>query len=61
MASTQREERRWALAWIVVGIPAMAAGCIQGYRHGDDGLMVGTAIVSALILGINLPILRGPR
>lgn len=61
MAVTSREEKIWASAWVGLGIPAMAAGFIQGYRHHDDGTMFGTAAVVVVILAINLPILRGVR
>lgn len=61
MAISNREDRSWALGWIVFGTPAMAAGCLQGYRYGDSGFMVATIIVAVLLLVINIPILMGRR
>lgn len=58
MAISAREERLWSWGWLLVGIPAMIAGCIQGHRHDDHGLMVGTVIVTVIIIVTNVPVLR---
>lgn len=58
MAGSVREDKMWAGAWLLLGIPAMTAGFVQGRRHDDDATMVGTVLVTVLIIYVTLPILR---
>lgn len=58
MAISDREDKLWSWGWLLGGTSAMIAGFIQGYRHDDSGLMVGTIIVTLIILVTNVPVLR---
>ena len=58
MATSDREDRLWSWGWLLCGIPVMIAGFVQGYRHDESGLMVGTIIMIVIILVTNVPVLR---
>ena len=61
MAPSEHEDKLWAAGWLAIGIPAMVIGWIVGYCHDDAGTMVGTTLVTIVIIATNVPVLKGTR